>query len=221
MSGTHYPQFCALARAAEILGERWTLLIIRELLIGQRRFSDLTERLSGVSPTVLTSRLNALVENGVVRRATLPPPYSVQVYELTPVGLSLKPAIYELIRWGGHYLFPVRADDEFEPEWCLLALDAIARRAPARGHKISLRIKHKSKTAAFLVEVGERGTHVSLSDASGSATIETRFDTLLQIIGGALPLDRAVSEGMARVEGSLPAARALPRLFELRPPLLP
>lgn len=218
MSGTHYPQFCALARAAEILGERWTLLIIRELLIGPRRFSDLAERLSGVSPTVLTSRLNALVEAGVARRAMLPSPYNAQVYELTPVGLALKPAIYELIRWGGHYLFPIRADDEFEPEWGLLALDAIARRAPAPKRKIGLRIKHKSKSASFLVESGERGTVLSLSDAPGGATIATRFDTLLQIIAGALPLDQAISEGTARVEGSLQAARALPRMFELRPP---
>jgi len=61
---THYPQFCALARAAEIVGERWTLLIVRELLLGPKRFGDLVERLSGVSPTVLTGRLNALIESG-------------------------------------------------------------------------------------------------------------------------------------------------------------
>src|SRR3990170_4910731 len=97
-----YSQFCALARAAEILGERWTLLIIRELLLRQKRFSDLSDRLSGVSPTVLTARLNALVEHGVVQRVTLPPPFNAQVYELTPIGLGLKPAIRELIRWGGH-----------------------------------------------------------------------------------------------------------------------
>jgi DNA-binding HxlR family transcriptional regulator len=147
MSATHYPQFCALARAAEIIGERWTLLIVRELLIGQRRFSDLAERLSGVSPTVLTNRLNALIEDGLVAKAMLPAPYNAQVYELTPVGLALKPAIYELIRWGGHFLFPMRPDDEFEPEWVLLALDAVATRAPAPAGKVSLRVKNKANTA--------------------------------------------------------------------------
>ena len=69
MTQTHYPQFCALARAAEIVGERWTLLIVRELLLGPKRFSDLVARLSGVSPTVLTGRLNALIKSGVVQRA--------------------------------------------------------------------------------------------------------------------------------------------------------
>src|SRR5256885_10326103 len=128
MSHLHYPQFCALARAAELIGERWTLLIIRELLLGPKRFGDLADRLDDVSPTVLTARLNALVENGVVRRSTLPPPFSAQVYELTPIGHDLKPAIHALILWGGHFLFPMRPDDEFEPDWVLLALEAIARR---------------------------------------------------------------------------------------------
>jgi len=101
MSGTRYNQFCALARAAEIIGERWTLLIIRELLLSPMRFGDLGARLDGISPALLTARLDALVENGIVRRATLPAPFKVQVYELTETGRAVQPAIRELIRWGG------------------------------------------------------------------------------------------------------------------------
>src|SRR6266498_128482 len=73
MSNLHYPQFCALARAAEIIGERWTLLIIRELLLGPKRFGDLLDHLDGMSPTLLTTRLTALIECNVVRRTALPP----------------------------------------------------------------------------------------------------------------------------------------------------
>jgi len=218
MSGTRYTQFCALARAAEILGERWTLLIVRELLLGPKRFSDLVDRLSDVSPTVLTTRLNALVETGIVQRSTLPPPFNAQVYELTPIGLGLKPAIRELIRWGGHFLFPMRPDDVFEPDWVLLGLDAIARRTPTPLRKIVLRVKHKTKAASFLVEGGPQGTSLSRSDGSGGALIEARFDTLLQIISTKLPLDRAMTDGLATVEGSLGVARTLPRMFELRGP---
>jgi DNA-binding HxlR family transcriptional regulator len=214
MSGTRYAQFCSLARTAEILGERWTLLIIRELLLGQKRFSDLSDRLSGVSPTVLTTRLNALMESGVVQRATLPPPFNAQVYELTVIGLDLKPAIRELIRWGGHFIFPMRPDDEFEPDWGLLALDANARRTPTPAHKIALRIRHKAKVASFLIEGGETGTTVSKSDGPASATIETTFDTLLPIISLRLPLERAIKENRATVEGSLRIARMLPRFFD-------
>ncbi|HKA80259.1 MAG TPA: helix-turn-helix domain-containing protein [Xanthobacteraceae bacterium] len=214
MSGTRYAQFCALARAAEILGERWTLLIIRELLLGQKRFSDLSDRLSGVSPTVLTTRLNALIESGVVQRVTLPPPFNAQVYELTPIGLGLKPAIRELIRWGGHFIFPMRPDDEFEPDWGLLALDASARRTPTPPHKIVLRLKHKAKIASFLIEGGEAGTTITRSDGPGSATIETTFDTFLPIISAKLPLEQAIRKNLASVEGSLRIARMLPRFFD-------
>ena len=214
MSGTRYAQFCALARAAEILGERWTLLIIRELLLGQKRFSDLSDRLSGVSPTVLTMRLNTLMESGVVRRATLPPPFNAQVYELTPTGLGLKPAIRELIRWGGHFIFPMRPDDEFDPDWGLLALDANARRTPTPPHKIVLRIRHKAKIAPFLIEGGEAGTTISRSDGPASATIETTFDTLLPIISLKLSLERAIAENLATVQGSVRIARMLPRFFD-------
>src|SRR6202035_437487 len=104
MSGTRYNQFCALARAAEIIGERWTLLIIRELLLNPMRFKELAARLHNVSPALLTARLNALIEEGVVRRASLPPACSAQVYELTEVGRGIQPAIRELIRWGARFL---------------------------------------------------------------------------------------------------------------------
>src|SRR5260370_7501306 len=87
LTQTHYPQFCALARAAEIVGERWTLLIVRELLLGPKRFSDLVERLSGVSPTVLTGRLNPLIESGGVPRATRPPPSPPPPSALHPASL--------------------------------------------------------------------------------------------------------------------------------------
>lgn len=215
MTQTHHPQFCALARAAEIVGERWTLLVVRELLLGPKRFGDLVERLNGVSPTVLTGRLNALIESGVVRRATLPPPFNAQVYELTPVGLALKPAVRELIRWGGHFLFPARPGDAFEPDWVLLALDAIARRTPTPARTIALRVSQGGKSAGFLIQGGRQGTTISRGDGPASATIETRFEALLRILSTQLPLEQAVSEKLARVEGSVVAARSLPRMFDL------
>jgi DNA-binding HxlR family transcriptional regulator len=214
MSGPRYAQFCSLARAADILGERWTLLIIRELLLGQKRFSDLTDRLAGVSPTVLTARLNALIESGVVQRATLPAPFNAQVYELTPLGQGLRPAIRELIRWGGHFIFPMRPGDAFEPDWGLLALDSCVRHTPTPKHRIVLRLRHEDKAASFLVEGGEAGTTISRGEGAAGATIETTFDTLLPVISLQLPLDEAIRNGRARVEGSLRIARLIPRYFD-------
>jgi len=89
----HYPQFCALARAAEIIGERWTLLIIRELLLGPKRFGDLLDHLDGMSPSLLTARLTALIDCNVVRRITLPRPVNAQLYELTEIGREIQPAM--------------------------------------------------------------------------------------------------------------------------------
>ena len=139
MSNLHYPQFCALARAAEIIGERWTLLIIRELLLGPKRFGDLLDHLDGMSPSLLTTRLATLIKRNVVRRTTLPPPVSAQVYELTETGREIQqPAIRELIRWGGRFLFPPVPGDAFEPDWVLLGLDAIAKRSPVPEIRVGL-----------------------------------------------------------------------------------
>jgi DNA-binding HxlR family transcriptional regulator len=215
MSGTRYAQFCALARAAEIIGERWTLLIIRELLLGPTRFGDLAARLRDVSPPLLTGRLNALIENGVVRRATLPAPYNAQVYELTEVGRAIQPAIRELIRWGGRFLFPMRPDDVFEPDWVLLALDAIAERAPTHPCRITLRVPHANGVAAFGIEGGPEGTRITKGELADGAAIEARFDVFLQILARHVSLDDAVAGRRARVEGSERTLRKLPQLFDL------
>ena len=215
MSGTRYNQFCALARAAEIVGERWTLLIIRELLLAPMRFGDLRERLDDISPALLTDRLNALMEAGVVQRATLPAPFNAQVYELTESGRAIQPAIRELIRWGGRFLFPMRKGETFEPDWVLLALEAIARRTAVPQCRIGLRIPHANRTADFIIEGGAEGTRISKGESVGIAAIETRFDVLLQILARQLPLDEAVASRAAKIEGSMHTLRKLPSLFEL------
>jgi DNA-binding HxlR family transcriptional regulator len=170
MSGTRYNQFCALARAAEIVGERWTLLIVRELLLSPMRFGDLRERLDDISPALLTDRLNALVEAGVVQRAALPAPFNAQVYELTETGRAIQPAIRELIRWGGRFLFPMRKGETFEPDWVLLALEAIARRTAVPQCRIGLRVPHPSGTAGFIIEGGPEGTRIAKGKSSGIAS---------------------------------------------------
>src|SRR5258708_14894807 len=179
MSGTRYNQFCALARAAEIIGERWTLLIIRELLLRPMRFGDLGARLEGMSPALLTARLDALVDSGIVRRATLLAPFKAQVYELTDIGRAMQPAIRELIRWGGRFLFPMREDENFEPYAARLALEAIARRTPTPVCRIGLLVPHRDHPASFVVEGGPEGTRIAHGAPSGGTVIEDRKSTRL------------------------------------------
>jgi DNA-binding HxlR family transcriptional regulator len=215
MSGTRYRQFCALARAAEIVGERWTLLIIRELLIGPRRFNDLLGHLSGMSPTLLAARLTALIESGVVRKADLPGPVSAQVYELTQSGREIQPAIRELIRWGGRYLFPPRADDDFEPDWVLLGLDAIAKRTAVPAISVGLVVTHGKKSAGFTIAGSESGTTIWRGEAGCKATLEAPFDAVLQIVGKRISLDKALAEKRAKLHGPAAPVRKLPLLFDL------
>lgn len=215
MSGPHYRQFCALARAAEIVGERWTLLIIRELLIGPKRFGDLLDHLNGMSPSLLTTRLAALTENGVVRKVDWPGPVTAQLYELTESGREIQPAIRELIRWGGRYLFPPRPDDDFEPDWVLLGLDAIARRTPVAAVTVGLVVTHGDKSAGFTVAGGEGGTTIIRGATGCKGTLEAPFDAVLQIIGKRISLDKAITDKRVKLHGVAAPVRKLPLLFDL------
>jgi DNA-binding HxlR family transcriptional regulator len=98
--GRWYEDACGTAFAMELVGERWSLLVVRELLLGGRRFSELRRALNGISAKVLTERLESLERSGALRRRMLPPPISAQVYELTEWGYAAEPAIQELGRWA-------------------------------------------------------------------------------------------------------------------------
>src|SRR4051794_31511717 len=95
-----YGDRCGVARALDVVGERWALLVVRELLLGAKRFTDLRGGLPRVSPDVLAQRLRELEDAGIVQRRTLPPPAASKVYELTPRGAELEPVVIALGRWG-------------------------------------------------------------------------------------------------------------------------
>jgi DNA-binding HxlR family transcriptional regulator len=99
-----YEDPCGIARALDRIGERWSLLVVRELLLGPRRFTDLRAGLPRASPNVLSQRLDELEAAGVLQQRTLPPPAGATVYELTPWGAELEPAILALARWGSRAL---------------------------------------------------------------------------------------------------------------------
>ena len=117
-----YSQYCPVAHALDVVGERWSLLIVRELLHGPLRFTDLQERLPGIGTNILTCRLRDLASYGVLERRKLPPPTPVTVYELTPSGRALHPVLHQLAHWGVRTLPP--PDPEFggEPGWLEQAL---------------------------------------------------------------------------------------------------
>lgn len=218
MTGTRYPQFCALARAAEVVGERWTILIVRELLLGPKRFSDLRERLDGISASVLTERLTRAERLGLVRRSVLPPPAASTVYELTDDGHALRPAVFELIRWGGRFLLPPRRGERLEPEWMRLALAACARRSASPARAFLLKIREGRTEAALHVAGGPTGTRVTDQALPAEATVVASVKAILGLMSGTLPPEVALAEGRVEVTGDREALRDFPALFDVRRP---
>jgi DNA-binding HxlR family transcriptional regulator len=127
-----YDQYCPVAHALELVGERWSLLIVRELLTGPKRYTDLAGALPHIGTNVLAARLKELERCGIVGKRRLPPPTPAQVYELTPYGVALKPVMRELALWGIRSLGAPQDDDELAPGWLESALDTVfAPVAPA------------------------------------------------------------------------------------------
>jgi DNA-binding HxlR family transcriptional regulator len=120
-----YDQYCAIAHALELVGERWSLLIVRELLTGPKRYTDLSGSLPRIGTNVLAARLKDLEAGGILTKRRLPPPTPAQVYELTRYGESLRPVMRELALWGIRSLGAPEDDDEFAPGWLQGALDTV------------------------------------------------------------------------------------------------
>jgi DNA-binding HxlR family transcriptional regulator len=209
-----YAQFCPVARAVEVLGERWTLLIGRELLIGPQRFSDLLRRLPGVSTSVLAARLASLEERGLVTRRELPPPAAASVYELTEVGQGLKPLLYQLARFGLRFMDPPRPGDHSEPDWLRLGLEVFRRTGATPARAYSIRIPDGARELRIHVAGGAQGTVVSETDAPADTIVRAASAVVLGLVSGALDPAAATSSGALRVEGDAAALRELPALFD-------
>ena len=135
MAPRTYNQFCGVARALDVLGERWTLLVVRDLLPGPRRFTDLAARQPGLSTDMLTSRLRTLEEHGLVERVPLPAPARGSMYCITDVGERLRPVIGELAKLGTHWLSdPVSTERRVDAAWALATIaEHLVDGAPTSG----------------------------------------------------------------------------------------
>jgi DNA-binding HxlR family transcriptional regulator len=125
-----YDQYCPVAHALDLVGERWALLIVRELIHGPKRYTDLVEHLPGIGTNILAARLRALEDCGIITKRTLPPPAASRVYELTEYGLGLRTVLRELALWGARSLGPPSGEDELYPGWLANALELFAPLAP-------------------------------------------------------------------------------------------
>jgi DNA-binding HxlR family transcriptional regulator len=212
-----YAQFCPLARAAEVLGNRWSILILRELALGPQRFSDLRRRLAGVSTSVLSERLSALEGYGVIAQQELPPPAAARVYRLTARGESVRPVLLALARFGLHWLGATGGGDHFEADWLRLSVEAFAAPGPTPGRRFELRVGSGPGAVVLRFAGGPHGLR-PLAAAEPADVVVTASEPqhLIGLLTGLLSPDAARAQGAA-IEGDAAALADLPRQFQFRP----
>jgi DNA-binding HxlR family transcriptional regulator/putative sterol carrier protein len=215
MAGKTYGQFCGLARAIELVGERWAPLILRDLLVGPRRFTDLRKGLPKIPTNILAARLRELEQTGVVRRRVLPRPAAAVVYELTEYGQDLREVFLQLGAWGARSLGHPRADDIVTAGSLVLALQATFRADRAAGF-----------SARYQIEVGEVVLHARVDDgrleagegpiADAGLTIEAG-PMLKALMAGELAPREAIETGRVRVRGDAALLDRFVEIFHVGP----
>ncbi|MGW7004943.1 winged helix-turn-helix transcriptional regulator [Streptomyces sp. NPDC054933] len=204
-----YDQYCAIARALDTVGDRWTLLIVRELQAGPRRYTDLHADLPGVSTDVLASRLKDMERDGLTTRRRLPPPGTAVVYELTPHGRDLLPVLAALAGWGAPALGERRPTDAMRAHWFAIPLMS--------------RLKQLGvlQTGTIDIQLEEGVFHLRVDDgeltygdgAAQLADVRLTLDTetCVAIADDSLSLEAGLEQGRIRLCGEGPLATALRR----------
>src|ERR1700754_2713575 len=206
-----YGDGCGIAHALDLLGERWALLVVRELLLGPKRFTDLRDGLPGVSPNVLSQRLRELEQAGVVHRRRLPPPAASSVYQLTDWGRELKPLLITLGTWALRSPsfprgVPVGTDS------VILALSTFFD--PNRAGDLRARYELRLGENTFDVRVADGAIDVRRGAAGeADATIETDVDTWRGLIWDDRELPEALGAGDIAIDGDADAVTRLLTLF--------
>ena len=207
-----YGDGCSIARGLDLIGERWALLVVRELLLGPKRYTDLRRGLPNASPNVLSQRLAELERAGVVRRRTLPPPAGARVYELTDWGLELEDIVMSLGTWAARS--PTPPDDAPIRSADSIVLALRARFDPDAAHGLRARYELRLGQDRFRIEVADDELEVARGDAEqADATIATDPDTIGAVLWGSRSLADAQRAGGLAFEGDKAAVERFVRLF--------
>ena len=211
-----YGDPCGIARGLDLIGERWALLVIRELVLGPKRFTDLRAGLLQVSADVLAERLRDLELAGVVQRRTLPPPAASRIYELTAWGMELEPVVLALGRWGSRAPFP-RGDAQLSTDAFLLALKTLFDPAPensATATAVETRFELVIDGQPYDVRIAGQGLDIVAGPATDpAATIRSDPRTLTDVLWHGRALPDAQRSGAFTIEGDYEAARSFLMLF--------
>lgn len=198
-----YQQYCPLARALDVVGDRWTMLILRELLFAPKRFTDLEARLEGIAPNLLSRRLKDLEARGLVARRRLDRPANATVYEATPEARGLQTAMLELSKWGLQFLGRYEGEEKFSIEWLAPMLEEMADRDAARG--VWDLYQFTIGGESLWVEVADGDVTVRVGEPPRTPDLAGVMDeqTFMEIGFGTLdPMD-AIAQGRATATGDL------------------
>lgn len=208
-----YLDGCAAAHALDLIGDRWALLVVRELLLGPKRFSDLRAGLGAISPNVLSQRLNELEASLVLQRRKLPPPANVWVYELTDWGQELEPIILQLVRWGVRSPAFVRGAP-LGVDALVLSFKAMFDADRATGYDGTLELRFEDE--AFHVTIADGHIHVARGHAAHPvAIVQTSPRVMLKLAYGKHDLDQALQAGVVSFSGERRAVEGFLRCFSL------
>ncbi len=203
-----YQQFCGVAKALDLVGDRWTLLIVRELLIrGASRYTDLREGLPGVATNLLVDRLRELEEAGLVERHEAPPPVATMLYRLTPRGQTLQPVLRELGRWALPLIGEPKRGDAFRPHW--LAGPVWVHMRDHKPERPPITLELRTLDGALTVEAarGEIRTRAGTSDHA-DLVVSGPPKAMVDVLAGRLSVAAARAKGVT-YQGDLSALRRL------------
>ena len=221
MTTRSYNQLCGLAYALDVVGERWTLLIVRELFAGPRRFKDLREGLPGISTNLLTERLKSLEQEGVLCRRVLPPPAGSTVYELTPLGQSLEKALLELGKWGSQFV-PASIEDATVLRLGSYALTHKTFFRPEKARGVNETYELHIGDEVLQVRIQDCEIYVQQGDAlKADVILHTNMQVYLGLLRGLIQPEEAIASGLIRVEGDPGALRRLLTICAVASPQQP
>jgi DNA-binding HxlR family transcriptional regulator len=212
-----YQEACRFAYALDLVGERWALLIVRELLLGPKRFTDLRAGLPHASTNILADRLRELEQHAIVHRRKLPPPYAATVYELTEWGRELEPIVTQLGAWGARSPVPPESR-EIGPDSIVLALRSLFDRERAGDLEATYALRIGEETYAVGVAGGELELARGAAEGPTAALAFPDAPTMAAVLSGQLPREEAVSSGALEIAGSKQAAKRFLRLFPMPEP---
>jgi DNA-binding HxlR family transcriptional regulator len=210
-----YGQYCGLSRAAEILGERWGLLIVRDLLVEPKRFTDLQHGLRGIPSNVLTARLKELERAGVVRRRVLPRPSGAIVYELTEYGAELEDAVMAFGRWGAKSLGDPRPDETITEDSMVMALRSTFAPDAAKGKRVGYELRLGD--VVIHAWVGNGRIEAGAGALPGADLIIEAGPGIRSLMAGEITPDDALGAGIVRITGDPALLTRFAQAFKIEP----